>query len=134
MVSCYMTPTDDSYGTRKLAHYNAWLMQPKRKFEDGPYPGFPEDLKLEKARTSLKAEYAAKAVVKEKAVAAKPAKAVRAKKTAGAPSKIDRAVEIYKANNKLAKVNLIDKIREELTMSLAGATTYYYNAKKLAGC
>lgn len=131
MVAGYMTPTDDSYGTRKLAHYNAWLMKPNRKFEDGPYGGFPEDVKLAKARESLKAEYVAKAaVVKEKA--AKPAKAVRAKKIAGAPSKIDRAVEIYKANSTLAKASLIDKIQEELSMSLAGATTYYYNAKKLA--
>lgn len=133
MTACYSTPTDDSYGSRKLAHYNAWLLNPKRRTEDGPYKGFPEDLKLEKARKALKAEYVAKVEAKEKAVAAKPVKAKRAKKVAGGPSKLERALEIYKANQKLAKVNLIDKIKDELAMSLAGATTYYYNAKKMAG-
>ena len=132
MVSCYSTPTDDSFGSRKLAHYNVWLLNPKR--EAGTiYPGFPEEIKLEKARNSLKAEYAAKAEAKQRVVAAKPAKIKRAKKTTDGPSKIDRALEIYKANLGMAKVNLIDKIKETLDMSLAGATTYYYNAKKLAG-
>lgn len=133
MTAAYITPTDDSYNTRKLAHYNEWLLDPKRSVDDGPYKGFPEDLKLEKARTALKAEYVAKIEAKVKVVAAKPAKAKRAKKATGGPSKLDRALEIYKANQKLAKVNLIDKIKDELEMSLAGATTYYYNAKKLAG-
>ena len=133
MTACYSTPTDDSYGSRKLAHYNAWLLNPKRDLDAGPYKGFPEDLKLEKARNALKAEYAVKAEAKAKVVAAKPAKAVRAKKVAGGPSKIECALEIYKANLGMAKVNLIGKIQEELAMSQAGATTYYYNAKKLAG-
>ena len=133
MTACYSTPTDDSYGSRKLAHYNAWLLNPKRDLDAGPYKGFPEDLKLEKARKALKAEYAVKAEAKEKVAAAKPAKAKRAKKVAGGPSKLERALEIYKANLGMAKVNLIDKIKETLDMSPAGATTYYYNAKKLAG-
>lgn len=133
MTAAYSTPTDDSYGSRKLAHYNAWLLNPKRSVEDGPYKGFPEDLKLEKARKAIKAEYAEKAEAKAKVVAVKPAKAKRAKKVTGGPSKLERALEIYKANLGMAKVNLIDKIKETLDMSPAGATTYYYNAKKLAG-
>ena len=133
MTACYITPTDNSYGTRKLAHYNAWLCNPKRDIGAGPYPGFPEDMKLARARKSLQDEFVARAVVKAKVVATKPVKVERAKKIAGAPSKLDCAIELYKANQGLARVNLIQLIKDELVMSSAGASTYYYNAKKAAG-
>jgi hypothetical protein len=49
------------------------------------------------------------------------------------PTKQDRALEIYRDFAGQSKDNVIAKIREQLDMSPAGATTYYYNAKKLAG-
>ena len=35
----------NEYYVRKLAHYNKWLMDPKRPLGEA-YPGFPEDKKL----------------------------------------------------------------------------------------
>lgn len=119
---------DQEYMTRKLAHYNEWLLDPKRP-SGTTYPGFPEEVKLVKARAKLAEEVIAKAKTK----AAKPvkAKAVKAKKVAGAPTKQDQAVAIY---TRLGgdKAAVISAIQAELGMSAAGATTYFYNSKKLA--
>ena len=131
MKQVYTNSYDNNYLQRKLDHYNAWLLDPKRKVEDGPYKGFPEEVeraaKLAKGRAIMEAERAAKPakVVKTKVAAKRP--------RADGPTKQERALEIYRANIKLSKDNLIAIIREKLDMSPAGATTYYYNAKKLAG-
>ena len=133
MKQTYSVSHDNDFMQRKLDHYNAWLLNPKRKVEDGPYKGFPEEVeraaKLAKGRAIMEAERAAKPV--------KPAKVVKTKVAAkrprtGGPTKQERALEIYRANIKLSKDNVISIIREQLDMSPAGATTYYYNAKKLA--
>ena len=133
MKQSYSVSYDNDFMQRKLDHYNAWLLNPKRKVEDGPYQGFPDEVeraaKLAKGRAIMEAERAAKPV--------KPAKVVKTKVAAkrpraGGPTKQDRALEIYRANIKLSKDNVISIIREQLDMSPAGATTYYYNAKKLA--
>ena len=121
----------NDYLQRKLDHYNAWLMDPKRAVGSGPYPGFPEDIKVKAGRAILQAEAKAKAEAKAaKPKAEKAPKAKRARKTEG-PTKQERAVEIYK---RLAgdKAQVIQAIQTELEMSVAGATTYFYNAKKLA--
>ena len=134
MKQTYSVSYDNDFMQRKLDHYNAWLLNPKRKVEDGPYQGFPEEVdraaKLAKGRAIMEAERAAKP--------AKPAKVVKTKVAAkrpraDGPTKQERALEIYRANIKLSKDNVISIIREQLDMSPAGATTYYYNAKKLAG-
>ena len=131
MKQVYTNSYDNNYLQRKLDHYNAWLLDPKRKVEDGPYKGFPEEVeraaKLAKGRAIMEAERAAKPakVVKTKVAAKRP--------RADGPTKQERALEIYRANIKLSKDNVIAIIREKLDMSPAGATTYYYNAKKLAG-
>ena len=131
MKQVYTNSYDNNYLQRKLDHYNAWLLDPKRKVEDGPYKGFPEEVeraaKLAKGRAIMEAERAAKPakVVKTKVAAKRP--------RADGPTKQERALEIYRANIKLSKDNVIAIIREKLDMSTAGATTYYYNAKKLAG-
>lgn len=116
---------DYEFGNRKLAHYNAWLLDPNR--ESGkPYPGFPEELKLIQARARLAADVAEKSAKKAKAyVRTAKDKAVKA------GSKIELAVAIYKRLNG-DKVAVIAAIQAEAGMSLAGATTYFYNAKKLA--
>lgn len=133
MKQTYSVSYDNDFMQRKLDHYNAWLLNPKRKVEDGPYKGFPEELdraaKLAKGRAIMEAERAAKP--------AKPAKVVKTKVAAkrpraGGPTKQERAIEIYRDFAGQSKDNVIAKIREQLDMSLAGATTYYYNAKKLA--
>jgi hypothetical protein len=117
---------DQEYMTRKLEHYNKWLLDPKRP-SGTVYPGFPEEVKLAKARVALAEEFIAKAKTK----AAPKAKAVKAKKVAGAPTKQDLAVAIFTRLNG-DKAAVISAIQAELGMSAAGATTYFYNSKKLA--
>lgn len=117
------------YGTRKLAHYNKWLLDPKRKVEDGPYPGFPEDLKPKRA---VKAEIIAKPAVKVNAprVKAAPVKTKkRAARAGNGPTKQMLANDIF-ARLGGDKAAVIAAIQLDLGMSLAGATTYFYNAKK----
>ena len=48
-------------------------------------------------------------------------------------SKIDRAVELLKANSTLSRTEVIDLFVRELGMSKAGASTYFYNAKAKSG-
>lgn len=132
----YGTNEHSDFLSRKLAHYNQWLMDPNRSVEDGPYPGFPEEIALVQSRKQLAAEMNVRNVSKETAKADRGApprkeRKVRARKEGAGPSKQDRAVEIYKRLNGV-KGDVIQMIQSELGMSLAGATTYYYNAKKLA--
>lgn len=44
--------------------------------------------------------------------------------------KKDRALDLYKANSKLSRNEMIELFMKELDMSKAGATTYVYNCKK----
>jgi hypothetical protein len=119
---------DQEYMTRKLAHYNEWLLNPKRA-SGTVYPGFPEEVKMAKAAAAYKEEFIAKREAKAKVKAAPKAK--KAKKVAGAPTKQEQAVAIY---TRLGgdKAAVVSAIQAELGMSLAGATTYFYNSKKLA--
>lgn len=144
MVSTVMQ--DPDYLTRKLAHYNAWLGDTKRPLTS-KYPGFPEEAPKAKAAAKPKGKKltAVEQVEKDQAAAEmklvrerakerakedkKAAKAKPAKSTGG--SKQDRAVEIYKEMSGDRK-QTIQAIMERLGMSTAGATTYFYNAKKLA--
>jgi len=123
---------------RKLAHYNVWLLDKNREFGK-PYPGFPEDLKRKgkKMQSNVIADMTevlsgTKAPVAASKAKAKPAKAA-AKKSDGprAGSKGDMALAIYKRLNG-DKASVISAIQTEIGMSAAGATTYFYNAKKLA--
>ncbi len=130
------TNEHNDFLTRKLAHYNQWLLDPNRSVEDGPYPGFPEEIALVQGRKQLAAEMNARKVAKETAKADRGApprkeRKVRARKEGSGPSKQDRAVEIYKQLGGV-KADVIQAIQTDLGMSLAGATTYFYNAKKLA--
>ena len=118
---------ENNYLTRKLAHYNAWLTDPKRKFGT-IYPGFPEE---HPAVVAEKAAAAAAPKPAAKPKADKPkAKAEKKAKSAGG-SKQDRALEIFREFSGDRKL-VIAAIQDRLAMSAAGATTYFYNAKKLA--
>lgn len=121
----------NDYLNRKLAHYNEWLLNPNRKSIDGPYPGFPDDLERVRAVSMLQKEHVEKVEKKAATKAAKkPAtKSKRAKRENGQPTKQDRAIEIFKRLSG-AKLDVIAAIQGELGMTPAGATTYYYNAKK----
>jgi hypothetical protein len=113
-----------AYNDRKLAHYNAWLLDTTRE-AGKPYPGFPEDIERRAAKK------AAKTVTK---VTTKSPKApVKAKRTRGGETKLDKAKALFKANSKLSRENMIGLFMEQLQMSKAGATTYIYNCKKAAG-
>lgn len=128
MVAGYSTPTDDSFGSRKLAHYNVWLLDPKR-VAGVPYPGFPEEIKMEKARAAYVEDFTARKAAK----VVKPKTAAKAKvaRNSTVPTKQSMATQIYRDLGG-DKPLVIAKIQEQLVMSLAGATTYFYNAKKLA--
>ena len=115
----------NEYLTRKLAHYNEWLLDKARPF-GVPYAGFPEDLV---ARPKRKIAVEEKPVVKAKA---KPVakKVKKAKRVSGAgPTKLDTANKIYVELGG-DKDKVIARIQEVCSMSFAGARTYFYNAKK----
>lgn len=121
-----------AFNQRKLDHYNKWLLDPKREFGTR-YPGFPEEADSPYASTAKRE--ATQVIQKAKVTAKQSTPKVKVKRAprGEGPTKQERALEIYKANSKLSKDNLIELIRTELQMSLAGATTYYYNSKRAAG-
>lgn len=130
----------NEYMSRKLAHYNEWLLDKNREFGK-PYPGFPEDLKLAKLAKGKKMPSNVIADMTQVLTGAKAApaaskakaKAKVAKKSDGprAGSKGEAALAIYKRLNG-DKSAVISAIQAELGMSVAGSTTYFYNAKKAA--
>jgi hypothetical protein len=131
----------NAYMDRKLAHYNVWLVDSSRE-AGKPYPGFPEDMQASPVKFRMKnmqvmnafeqlASDQQQRTAKPKAERApKVAKEPKAPRASG-PTKADRALEIFKrlAGDKAA---VIAAIKDELSMSDAGATTYFYNVKKLA--
>ncbi len=143
---------ENDYLTRKLAHYNAWLGDTKRPLTS-KYPGFPEPRPGEgPAKTAKpkrkkltvaeqiefdqafpvsykKVQAKAEAKVEKKATKSKPVKSAG---SATGSSKQNRAAVLFKEFNGDRK-QTIQAIMEQLNMSTAGATTYFYNAKKLAG-
>jgi hypothetical protein len=124
--------TELDYGDRKLAHYNKWLLDPKREFGT-LYPGFPEDLKSTKGKKMESTVVANMAdVLTNGSKPAAPAKKAKRMSTRGStPTKGELALMIYKrlSGDKQA---VIGELQSDLGMSLAGATTYFYNAKKAA--
>ncbi|NBS69467.1 hypothetical protein EBT31_11225 [bacterium] len=104
----------------KLDHYNKWLMNPKRELGT-TYPGYPGDSKLVKKGKKM-SEVTVNEVKTETAVKGKRAK------REGATKQV-RAIELYKQLGG-DKGAVIDAFMSQLSMSKAGATTYFYNAKK----
>jgi len=133
--------TYNAYLDRKLAHYNVWLVDNSRE-AGKPYPGFPEDKQPSAVKFRMKNMQTMNAFQqneydiaqrKAKPVAVKEPKEPKAPKAprATGPTKADRALEIFKRLSG-DKGAVIAAIKDELSMSDAGATTYFYNAKKLA--
>ena len=127
------------YLTRKLKHYNEWLLDENR--ESGTvYPGFPEDNVKPKTKSvkSLKGNFIMQIETpKIQAVKAIKAPKVQAMKVARGPkegTKQAKAVELLRGMafvTKAEKAECIEKIVSELGMSKAGATTYAYNAQRI---
>ena len=67
-------------------------------------------------------------VSKEKVT--KIAKAPRAPKVKGQPSKKELAIQLYMASSHLPRQELVKLFMDNLSMSKAGATTYVYNVMK----
>lgn len=131
----------NAYLDRKLAHYNQWLVDNSREIGK-PYPGFPEDKQARPVKFRMKnmqtmnafeqfdSDMKARSAKPKAEKAPKVAKEPRAPRATG-PTKADRALEIFKRLSG-DKAAVIAAIKDELSMSDAGATTYFYNAKKLA--
>lgn len=148
------SPEAASYSERKLAFYNAWLTDTKRKLGE-PCPPFPEDLtrtpvtvkgkKMTDVTVPSTPEIAAAVIAQTvasltgegPAVDVKPAKkakgmpkaADRVKGKAREGSKLEQAISIFQRLGG-DKAATIAEIQCACGMSLAGATTYFYNAKK----
>ena len=132
--------TYNAYLDRKLAHYNVWLVDNSRE-AGKPYPGFPEDKQPSAVKFRMKNmqvmnafdQFAADQVQRTKPKAERAPKVAKEPKAprASGPTKADRALEIFKRLSG-DKGAAIAAIKDELSMSDAGATTYFYNAKKLA--
>jgi hypothetical protein len=124
------------YGSRKLAHYNKWLLDPKRVF-GSKYAGFPEDLndlKGIKMESNVIASVTEQLTKTAKAPAVKaPAKGIKVARMGrgSSPTKGELALQIYQRLSG-DKVSVINELQNSLGMSTAGATTYFYNAKKAA--
>lgn len=110
------------YLNRKLKHYNTWLGDLDRELGT-PYPGFPEDFPEKKTKKAV-----AKTVAK--APAATTVRKVRV--SSKGPTKAERALEIVRTS-KQCRTNVITQLQQDLGMSKAGATTYYYNSMKKLG-
>lgn len=131
----------NAYLDRKLAHYNVWLVDNSRE-AGKPYPGFPEDMQARPVKFRMKnmqtmnafeqfdSDMKARSAKPKAEKAPKVAKEPKAPRASG-PTKADRALEIFKRLGG-DKAAVIAAIKDELSMSDAGATTYFYNAKKLA--
>jgi len=124
----------NEYLTRKLKHYNEWLMNPKRSLLAGPYPGFPEDISYRETIQAMREDFQERRVVEEKQQEEKKldkVKKPRAKKIAG-PSRLVQAQEIYKRLNG-DRASVVQAIQDELGMPAGSAMTYFYNSKKALG-
>jgi predicted secreted protein len=109
IMQTLLSAHDPSYNERRIAHYNEWVKENK-----GPYPGFPPELELQEGIELLKRDMQRKN---------------KAKKTGSTGLKTAKAVEIYKKHNG-NKALVIEEYQKTLGMTKAGATTYFYNAKK----
>ena len=147
------SPEALAYSQRKLVHYNEWLLD-KARPSGVPYPGFPEDLErynriqskgkvmeaqlstpevaaavINSVVTTLTGEAVVPADAAPKKSKGKAKASERVKGVARVGSKLEQAIAIYTRLNG-DKAATIAAIQSEAGMSQAGATTYFYNAKK----
>lgn len=136
----------NEFCTRKLAHYNAWLMSDKPV--GTIYPGFPEEFvapvpsanspvhtkRAEVNVASIEDITGEKKKRAKKMPAVMPPKREKKRKAGTKQEKANAIVaELLKSNtfnSKELKAASIEKIMADCEMSFAGAQTYFYNAMK----
>lgn len=117
--------------TDRLKHYNDWLMDNNRPM-DSTYPGYPAD-KKKKAVKAMNVVPIRNVTSEEKTMKIQ-AVGVKVSRTAfmKAPkpgSKQDVANQIVQRIGVSNKHQAIEAIMQEASMSKAGATTYFHNAR-----
>lgn len=121
--------------TERLKHYNEWLMDDTRDIAS-TYPGFPGDVKKEK--TTVVVEKPVMAPIKPKKGSKNSMKiqnvgmkvqSVQVMKRPKAGTKQALAIEIVQSMGVAKKHDAISEIMAKLSMSKAGATTYFHNAR-----
>lgn len=122
----------------RLNHYNDWLMDDKRDF-GSTYPGYPGDKAQKPSKTKVEKPTVApvkpvKTPKKGKSVMSIQTVGVKISRTAMAKapkagSKQAKANEIVMRIGVANKVQAIEAIMAEASMSKAGATTYFHNAR-----
>ena len=115
--------------------FRSWLMDEKREFPS-VYPGYPADkgkkpttVVVEKPKVApVKREKGRKSVMKIETVGVKVARSTVAK-VAKTGTKQAKAIEIVRKLGIEQKAHAIETIMSELSMSKAGATTYFHNSR-----
>lgn len=123
-----ITDITGTEGQKRLDHYNAWLLDPKR-VPGTTYPGYPAD-KRPLSRKKGKKEM--EAVATESVVVSKPAKAPKADK-APKVTKLSIATDVVKATGKDDKEACLKAIVEALNVTRGNASIYYAKALALLG-
>ena len=121
--------------TDRLRHYNEWLMDDTRD-STSTYPGYPSDIKKEKTTTvvekpevaPIKSTKGSKNSMKIQNVGMK-VQSVQVMKRPKAGTKQALAIEIVQSMGVAKKHDAISEIMAKLSMSKAGATTYFHNAR-----
>ena len=122
----------------RLNHYNDWLMDDKRDF-GSTYPGYPGDKAQKPSKTKVEKPIVApvkpvkpskkgKSVMSIQTVGVKVARST-VKKAPKAGTKQAKAIEIVRKLGVEQKAQAIESIMSELSMSKAGATTYFHNSR-----
>lgn len=114
--------------TDRLRHYNDWLMDPNREFPS-VYPGYPGDEETEKESEVKIVPPVTKR--KEKSVMSITTVGVKVQglKAPKPGTKQAKAIEIVEYLGVTNKHDAIATIMDKLSMSKAGATTYFHNAR-----
>jgi hypothetical protein len=115
----------------RLNHYNDWLTDAKRDFGT-TYPGYPGDKAQKPARASVvqpvKPSKKGQSVMKIETTGVKIARSAvtKAPKAGSKQAMANQIVQRIGVTNKAAA---IEAIMAEASMSKAGATTYFHNAR-----
>lgn len=125
----YSVQYNDVDATARLAHYNAWLLDPNREMGT-TYPGYPADQEgADKVKRVRK--IAADVVVNEMA---KKTRAASTKKSTGKVTNRERVAALIRDlpyNTKAEKELVIGKIVDLLGVTKSNAAVYAYNAKRM---
>jgi hypothetical protein len=119
----YTVDMDNDQKTARLAHYNAWLLDPDRELGT-LYPGFPEVVKT-KVRVPKVVDTVKPAATTK---VAKVAKKTRAPKGGTNRERVAQLVQGMPFSTKADKEQMVVKIIELLGVTRSNASVYAYNA------